>query len=257
MPKSTDKGQELMVPDENGNIMAILRLAVETLGGEGAEAAVAAVERLVDLKLKVDAKNAQKEFNEELSAFQNECSSIVKNSVATVTTKSGGQYTYKYAKLAEIERTVKPLLMPRGFSYSWDSETTEKQIKVTCHLRHSNGHEITASATAPIPDSLAAMNIIQIPASVRTYLERGTLIQVLGLTTADEDIDAVNGQNGERLNADQVEKIRKIMDDSLPPDAATRFLKYLKVNRIEDIPAASFDSVLKLLAQKKKQYEAV
>lgn len=252
----TDKQTDL-ISVENGEVneLALIMRAIDKLGGEGAESAVAIIEKLVVLKRDQERWDAKKEFYRELSEFQNACPPIKKDSTAEVVTKSGGKYSYKYAKIDKIERTVKPLLIHRGFSYSWDSETNgNKEIKVTCHLRHKAGHEITASATAPIPATLAAMNDIQIPSTVRSYLQRGTLIQVLGLTTADENTDAASPVNP--ITDEQIENINKAIGESVPPDAVPRFLKYLKVGRVEEISQTNYEYALQLLARKKKEYES-
>jgi hypothetical protein len=202
---------------------------------------VAVVEKLLALKWEQEMRDARKEFNAELSNFQNEVPSIKKNSTAEVTTKSGGKYSYKYAKLDEIERTIKPLLIHRGFSYSWDSKLLDgNTIEMTCHLRHRNGHEISSSATSIIPDSIATMNAVQIPASVRTYLERGTLIQVLGLTTADDDTDGLNGDMSFVAPKElQVLKV-KFKKADMSELQVKKFFEYMDVESLEEIRHADF-----------------
>ena len=69
---------------------------------------------------------------------------------ANVATKGGGSYSYTYADLPEIQTTVDPYLAKNGFSYSWDSEADAKGLmKVTCTLRHVNGHSTTSSMSLP------------------------------------------------------------------------------------------------------------
>jgi hypothetical protein len=247
-------------PENNGalvttnppNVMQLMAMTIEKFGVEGAEKAVEVLKELTKLKHDEDDRSARKIFFDELAEFQNTCPPIQRTSTAKVTTQSGSHYEYTYAKIDKIERVVKPLLMRRGFSYTWDSITDGKEIKVTCCLRHRLGHEITASATAPIPIKLGSMNEIQIPSAVRSYLKRDTLTQVLGISTADEDKDGK--LPGDALSIEQAKEITELMKRSIPPDTEPKFLKWLGVSRVEDINQDDFAKAKAKLIEKAKSY---
>lgn len=242
-----------VVVAEQPSVMNLMAMTIEKFGVDGAEKAVEVLKELKAMHREQELWDAQKKFYSELSEFQKECPVIRKNKSTKggVTNEGGSGWGYMYATLDNIEKTVRPLLIHRGFSYTWDSETTGKEIKMTIHLRHKDGFEITACAVAPIPNSLAKMNEIQIPESVRSYLKRATLSEVLGLSTA-EDTDAKIP--GDVITAEQVKELSELMKKCMPESGYPRFLKVMKVEKIEDIRQDLFDGAKYKLMVFRKEY---
>ncbi len=145
--------------------------------------------KLLDLQERWEARQAEKEFDEALTAFQEECPDLRKTKNVNFTTKSGGTTNYNYAPLADIDRQIKGLMKKHGFTKSWDVIREGSKITgVTCILKHKAGHK--TSATVPVtPDNSGGKNEIQAAGSAMQYGQRYSLIAVLGLTTADTDID--------------------------------------------------------------------
>lgn len=218
------------VVEEDQAMNKLLQLTIEKLDGEGAQSAVMVIKELVDLKNRQDDRASKREFNDALAQFQESCPPIKKTSKAEVVTKKGGKYSYEYAELDEIARTVRPLLFHRGLSFFWDSETKDKTITCICRLCHRNGHEISSSFQAPIPNELGSMNPIQISAATLTYAKRQTLVSILGLTTADIDTDAVDPTTLD-------EKEIKILKGKAKKKGADekRFFEYMNVKDYAEI----------------------
>lgn len=225
-----------------GGIQQLLHLAIEKGAG------VDALEKLVGLHERVTAREAALEFARQLADFQANCPPIGKVKTADIMTRSGGKYSYTYAPLEEIVRVVKPLLVARGFSYGWDSDVTGAQLKVTATLRHVNGHFVTASFTLPI-ENASAMSPQQKVGAALTFAQRKTLESVLGLNTTEEDSDAVAREiDPTPITVDQVLELDDLITESgtnLP-----RFLKYLAVETLEQLPAARFAEAKAALQQK-------
>lgn len=213
-------------------IIELLQMAVE----KGLP--VEALERLQALHERVSDRAAAIEFAQALATFQRRCPPIVKKSVAKVTTRGGAQYGYRYAELDEIARTVNPILAEVGLSYTWNSEVRDKMLHCTCILRHVNGHSVPANFSAPV-DSAAGMSEQQKYAAALTYARRQSLTQALGLTTTDPDTD---GGNPEPITADQAADLRSLIEET--GVNLTRFLKWAKVERIEDLLARDFESAV-------------
>jgi len=233
------------------NMLDILKLAVDKLGGEGAESTVAAIERLADLKIKMDKVDAEKEFNKALAEFQAECPPIKKASTAKIASRGGASFSYKYAELDEIARTVKPYLFHRGLSYNWDSGTTNGVVKTICCLRHKNGHSIQASFQAPIPNELGSMNEIQRHAAVLTYVKRQALVEVLGLTTTENDTDGVDPST---IDEKQLKILKfKVKQSGANIDKLLKFLDVDKLESVRNVQFATAVAALDALDQKKKQ----
>lgn len=214
------------------DIVELLRAAVEH------NLPVEALERLQALHERVSDRAAAIEFAHELAAFQEECPPIAKTSTANVVSKGGARYSYTYADLDQIARTVRPLLAKRGFSYTWDSEVRDKALHCVCILRHINGHAERANFAAPV-ESPAGMSEQQKHASALTYARRQSLVQVLGLTTTEPDTD---GAKVEPVTQEQADDLRALIEGE--GASLTRFLKWAKIERLEDLPARDYESAV-------------
>lgn len=256
MPKTNkineDPPQDLMTTNGGAIFGELVSKAIDKLDGEGAESVVAVIERLVDLKIKVDKTEAEKEFNRALAEFQNDCPQIKKTSSSKETSRGGTGFNYMYAELDQIQKTVKPLLYPRGFSFTWDTKTTfsgEKPVlECTCFLRHRNGHFTTANFSVPVAAEVGSMNEVQRHSAVKTYAKRQTLVDVLGLTTTEKDTD---GASTEKITKDQALDIEAKLDDI--GANKDRLLLFLKVESFDDILKANYKHALQAVALKEKE----
>lgn len=227
----------------------LLQAAVQQLSGPGAAQAVEALEKLVALHERVESRRAASEFAEAMANFQAECPAIPKTSKAKIQTKSGTGYSYTYAELDQIAKTVGPHLHSHGISYSWDSSIDSNRLRCTCTLRHRNGHSVGATFECPV-DSQAAMSDAQKHAAALTYARRQSLIQVLGLTTCDPDNDG--GQtNPATITENQIAAIECLLSE-VGADRA-KFLDWLHVGTIEEIPANSYRQAITALEQKRRK----
>lgn len=208
---------------------------------------VETLERLVALHERVTDRQAASEFAAALAQFQSECPPIQKSSVANVTTRGGGTFSYNFADLTTIAQTVRPLLHAKGFSYSWDSAIKDKMMSATCTLRHVNGHSATASFQCPTDAATSAMSEQQKFAAALSYAKRQSLIQVLGITTADPDTD---GANPEVISKEQVAELRMLADE-VKADVP-KFLGYMGYPTFEEITKTDFNRARQALNAKRK-----
>ncbi len=207
---------------------------------------VESMEKLVALYERVADRQAASDFAAAMAAFQAECPPIPKTSTAKIATTSGANYSYTYAELDEIAKVIGPALHGRGLSYSWDSTVTDGQLVCTCTVRHANGHSQPASFACPIDDR-AKMSEPQKYAAALTYARRQSLIQALGLTTTDGDSDGADLD--ERIGPGQIKTIESLIDDSGAD--VVRFLKFVNVDRIEDIRTGDhYESAVSMLEGK-------
>lgn len=229
----------------NGNVSRLVELAIRE------KVDVGVLERLVDLQERVMERDARAAFFEALNAFQEEVPEIAKSKTAEVTTKSGGRYSYTYAPLEEITRTIRPVLKDHGLSYSWTTDPGERDdiLNVVCILRHVAGHE--ERAVFPVPTQTdAAMSGAQKQGAALTYGRRQSLEAVLGLTTSD-DVDGA-GQ-AQPIGEWEYEKL----DDMLEETGADRrkFLDWLGVEALEDLTMDQYPTAFDALKRKKRKIE--
>lgn len=211
---------------------ALIRFALER-----GEVDIEVLERLVALQERVLERDARAAFFDALHAFQEECPEIAKSRTANIKTRSGGTYSYTFAPLEEITRTIRPVLHRHGLAFAWDTDGMgDGALNVVCVLRHVDGHE--ERARFPVPTGTdAAMSDAQKNGAALTYGRRQSLVAVLGLTTAD-DADAPLPESAATITEKQIADLDVLIDD-VGADKA-RFLKYMSVESLADITAARF-----------------
>ena len=239
-----------LTPHANGAVehsddASLVRFAID----KGVDVAV--LERLMALQERVSDRNARAAFDEAVAAFQASCPPLHKSVGVDYTTKSGVRIKYNFAPLDTIARTTRPHLAAQGLSYSWDSVVESGEAVVTCTLHHVAGHSRTATFRGAIEGAGSPqMNAMQKAGAALTYGQRYSLIQVLGLTTADDDVDG--GQSGgESISEEQLADLESLLEE-VKADRA-RFLEYMGVEAMAGIPATDFRRACKALEQYRKK----
>jgi len=124
-------------------------------------------------------------FAQALATVQAAMPKVGKPNTATVPTKAGGSYTYKYADLADIFEKVMPLLAANGLAWIATPTLSHGDAFVLRYaLLHKDGHRETGEYPLPHPSSGAAQDI----GSAITYARRYAFCAQVGVAT-DEDND--------------------------------------------------------------------
>lgn len=179
LPAQEEQG--IQVHQENGSVESLISQAI------AGNVPVETLERLFSLRERVNAERAKAAFVEALATFQSQCPIIEKTK--KVLNKDGRSVRYQYAPLDAIVNQIKKPLADNKLSYSWDVKHADNHMSVTVKITHVLGHSETSSLDIPIsPDGY--MTEPQKYASAQTYAKRYTLLNGLGITTADEDTDA-------------------------------------------------------------------
>lgn len=124
-----------------------------------------------------------------LVAFQGEATSPAKKRTAKVPTKSGGEYSYKYADLSDILADIKLNLKKNNLSVVQSATSDGNGIGVQTMLIHDSGEWIKSD---PLILPLQAATP-QAAGSAVTYARRYALSAILGIST-EEDDDAGSAQ---------------------------------------------------------------
>ncbi len=110
---------------------------------------------------------------------------ITKTKLARVPTKGGGEYSYRYADLADILSVVQPVLSANGLAVVGIPDTTESgKPALTTRLVHTSGQWIEATV-----ELFLSQETPQGQGSALTYARRYGFCGVLNIA-ADEDDDA-------------------------------------------------------------------
>lgn len=157
--------------------------------------------KLMDLQERWERQQARRLFFEAMSRFQSIVPPIRRDKQVKF-----GNTSYAHATLGGIADSIRDALRDCELSYNWSITPGDGgALTVACTLTHIAGHSETNSMDGR-PDDSGSKNEIQQRASTVTYLQRYTLIGVLGLTTADEDDD---GRSTGEMN---VERLRRHND---------------------------------------------
>lgn len=196
-------------------------------------------ERLMSLQDRFEATQARKAFDEAVAAAKLEIPPITRNAT--------GHNSKRYADFASIAKVVDPIIGKHGLSYRFRT-TQNGTIAVTCILSHKAGHSEETTLCGPA-DKTGNKNDIQAIGSTLTYLQRYSLVQMLGLAAAADDdgksaasdADTAAPAPGSITQA-QADTIVELLEAKGVNRAA--FLNWAKQRRIIDIPADQYDSCI-------------
>jgi hypothetical protein len=208
------------------------------------------VERLMAAQERWEANQARKAFDEAMAAAKAEIPTITKNRhVGFDSRKPGASRTdYRHEDMAEIARTIDPILGRHGLSYRFrTSSEPNEPITVTCIVAHRLGHSEENTLRAGRDES-GNKNAIQAIGSTITYLQRYTLKAAFGLAAAHDD-DGAAGSAGGALTEQQAKTIQQLIVES--GANIDVFLKWADAESVADMSASKYAEAMKFLERKK------
>jgi hypothetical protein len=174
----------------------------------------------------------------------------MKNAVLNCTNP---HYKNRYADLAAIRDATIPTLAEHGIAVTQATTVDEHGFCLVTRLAHESGQWI--EGVYP----LAVSANPQAQGSQITYARRYSLAAIAGIS-ADEDDDAeiaTKSGNGKAdtgaISKDQLEGLQANLIEvgaDLP-----KFLKYLKVQKLADLPASRFSEAWNALEAKRQPYK--
>lgn len=204
------------------------------------------LEKLLDLQLRWEQNEAKKAYNKAMAEFKANAPTIEKDRKVGYSTAKG-KVGYSHASLYNVVEKISAELSKYGLSASWRTEQNGK-IKVTCRIAHSAGHYEETSISADA-DNSGSKNSIQAIGSTITYLERYTILALTGLATQDQDTDGMVEE--EKIDENKIAILKKLIDD-LKVDEK-KFLQFMTVEKIEDIPSSQFGKAKISLEAKRRE----
>lgn len=145
-----------------------------------------------------------------LSRAQAAFTVVPKNKTAKVRTKTGGEYSYKYADLADVLSMALPKLTVNGLAFSQPHIMTDGKLRVVSMLLHQSGQWIQSDgieiSEAGDPQQFGAES---------TYFRRYDACSLLGIAP-DEDTDAQQAGDRQRREPAKYEKSPEPEKPKLP-----------------------------------------
>lgn len=204
---------------------------------------------LMQLKKEWEADEARKAFVAAMAAFKANPPEIVKDKHVEFTT-SKGTTAYDHATLGGLCAAIIKGLAAHGISHRWETAQQENRIKVTCVLTHAQGHSESVSLHSE-SDNSGGKNNIQAIGSAVTYLQRYTLLAATGLAALDQDDDGKGSEPVEYITEKQLADL-KALGDEVKADK-DKFLAYLGVKKLAEIPAKDYIKAVRALEAKRRQ----
>lgn len=200
---------------------------------------------LMELQERWEANEARKAFHKAMSDFKAVNIEIEKDKKVGYKTDKGS-VGYSHASLANVVRTITKELSKYGLSASWRT-AQNGTISVTCKITHVLGHSEETTLSAP-SDTSGSKNAIQAIGSTISYLERYSLLAVLGLATSDMDDDAQT--ETVKVTDKQLHTLRDLLISKELSEA--KLVEYLKIEQLEDLPADKYMVALQAINAAKK-----
>lgn len=207
------------------------------------------MQNLLDMKMKLDALEAEKDFNKAMAKFQGEMPPVFK-------WREEDKGKYNYAAYEDIMRIARPFLKKNKLSISFNQSETETSLKMVCRVAHAGGHSMETSFTLPkdgpiqTRDGRNVTSQAQAQGSSNSYAKRYCLCNALDIVVTDEDDDGAAGQN-DFLNESQQSEIMEVLDKFKNRESVlSGLLGWKRVPSISDIRAAEYPEVIKGLKAK-------
>ena len=229
----------------------------------GQGASIEVLEKLMALQERWERNQARRAFDAALAAAKAQIPIIAKNRQVGFDSKKAGaaRTDYWHEDLAEIARTIDPILGQHGLSYRFrTTSNVGEPITVTCIVSHRDGHSEENTLVGPRDES-GNKNSIQAIGSTVTYLERYTLRAALGLASSKDDDGAAAGApvgpTGP-ITPGQVEEIKKLTEN-FSSERMQKFFTYFGIESIGSMPAKEFERARAelALAAKREAEEAL
>lgn len=216
------------------NVLTPMQL-IERAMTNGADMAL--IDKFMEMQERWDTRNARKAFDEAIAAAKAEIPPIVRN--------AKGHNDKRYADFAAIATVVDPILSKHGLHYRFRTMQNDR-ISVTCILSHKAGHSEETTLSGPA-DQTGNKNAIQAIGSTQTYLQRYTLVSMLGLAASNDDDGKAAGA-GEAVTQDQIGDLVALME-SVGADKA-KFLRFFKIEQLAELPSKRFQEAVNMLNAK-------
>lgn len=233
------------VNSEAGALIAMIERASRDPGTD-----IEKMKQLFALRKEILDEENKRLFNAAMNAAQAEMTPIAVN-------MTNPQTRSKYASYDQLDRAIRPIYTKHGFSVSFNEGDTTKpdHIRVLGYVAHSSGYERTYHTDMPNDGKGAkggdVMTKTHATGAAKAYGKRYILRDVFNLATGEEDKDG--NEPAPRITEQQVMDLNALITE-VKADKV-KFLKYIKIDKLENIPAKSYSACVKALEAKRKARE--
>lgn len=206
--------------------------------------------QLLEFQMRVEAREAERQYNQDFAEALREMPRISKNGVIDM----GGKGKIPFAKYEDLDRAIRPIESRHGFTRSFMTEPSggESGITVTVKLSHRGGHSEKSSRHMP-PDPGPGRNAMQAIGSAGSYAKRYLTLDIWNIVCEGQDVDGHAWVTDPQIAAIEnliaqcatVEESASIVRDG--------FLKYMHAKVVSEVHARDFDKAVAVLEGKKRK----
>lgn len=206
------------------------------------------LERLMAMHERMQARDAEAEFNAAMAAMQSDIPSIAERGAIVV----NGQKRSDYATFEDINDVIKPIMQTHGFAITFKVENVPTGLSVTGILMHRAGHRESTTMLLPL-DTSGSKNAVQAVGSSTSYGKRYVMSALLNLTTRGEDDDGHAAVPTANVTSVQAAAISALLDRCTQK---TRDWFTSEYGSVECVPKARHDILCAQLNKAIKAAEA-
>jgi predicted DNA-binding protein len=193
--------------------------------------------QLLQMRADEEARAVKREFNEALALVQAETMPVAADA-------SNPQTHSKYASYYALDKALRPIYTKHGFALTFDTEptATPEMLRVVCYLSrggHTQRYQIDMPADGKGAKGGDVMTKTHATGSGITYGQRYLLKLIFNIAVGGDD-DGNRATAIERLTQEQADALHDLLESTGAPKA--KFLKWAKVEKVEDIAAEFYDS---------------
>jgi hypothetical protein len=206
------------------------------------------LERLMAMHERMQARDAQAEFNSAMAAMQSDIPSIAERGAIVV----NGQKRSDYATFEDINDVIKPIMQAHGFAITFKVENVAQGLSVTGILMHRAGHREQTTMLLPL-DTSGSKNAVQAVGSSTSYGKRYVMSALLNITTRGQDDDGHAAVPAATVTTIQARQLQALLDKC--SDKAKEAFAGLH-GTTADVGKGDFDKVLGQLTKSAANAEA-
>jgi len=241
----SDESETYEVAETGNQLTAIVNMVERVAMNPDAD--MAKLEKMLDMQERVLDRDAKMAFSRAMSAAQSEMKRVAADG-------DNPQTRSKYATYAALDRVLRPIYTNHGFSLSFNTEEAphENTVRVTCDVAHVEGHEKHYQVDMPADGKGAkggdVMTKTHAAGAAMTYGMRYLLKMIFNVAVGADDTDGNLPE--ETISETQVAALEALIE-AVGADRPA-FMKYIKVDSLDQILAKNYEAVAKLLQKKKK-----
>lgn len=193
---------------------------------------VETMKEILAMRSQLKAEWAKEQFDRAMADYQAEMPVIEKSKMARDENK--GKDLYKYAPLDSIVAVAGPIIAKHGFSYSFKTLNAPDKVKVTCIVKHRDGHVEESDMETALSTRTQIMSAPQQIAATVTFNKRYSFVNAFGITTGGEDDEEQMQEVApDEIQSPTVGTLRQMIVDANADEA--KIAQKMNVGNLDDL----------------------